>query len=519
MSGAANRQYWSDNSVEWFLGRADKENIAQWRGIDHTERSERTITTRALNPFWEWAASLIPPTVAPNVLTLAGFTCTLQAYYLAYFYMDTNVTLCTMALIFCYMTLDAVDGKHAVKTRNASPLGELFNQACDNVGCIFLVLTLTSVLGITNLQTTWYLVQCVQLFFMHSHMRAWLKEKGQLEYGIFNGPGEALAIMLIILGVRAMFGLDWMYSTYLYLMKGYVIPHVVNHIVHTRVWDEGDPGAIAEETVRWMYYFFSGLCLLKVWKLGKQRSRFSLLICICYRMIPAILMWLAGARNSEQQATDVHSVICDGLFLSVLTTDVIVAKMAKRRIHPWVVLMCMLSVFNNFIILVLVLFYYTCLFAELSLYLNLPILTLNTNVYCDGVFDLCHKGHKNLFQAALAFGNRLHVGVMSDEDCAQYKRVPIMTTEERCREVDSCKAVYKAIHLADDYSKTGLTREFIDEHCIHIVCHGAEYDVKNPKFAERLANGETDYYKVPREMGITRMFPRTDGISTSELIK
>lgn len=78
MSGAANRQYWSDNSVEWFLGRADKENIAQWRGIDHTERSERTITTRALNPFWEWAASLIPPTVAPNVLTLAGFTCTLQ---------------------------------------------------------------------------------------------------------------------------------------------------------------------------------------------------------------------------------------------------------------------------------------------------------------------------------------------------------------------------------------------------------------------------------------------------------
>ena len=33
----------------------------------------------------------------------------------------------------------------------------------------------------------------------------------------------------------------------------------------------------------------------------------------------------------------------------------------------------------------------------------------------------------------------------------QYKRRPIMTTDERCKEVDSCKAVYKAIPLPDDY--------------------------------------------------------------------
>ena len=33
-----------------------------------------------------------------------------------------------------------------------------------------------------------------------------------------------------------------------------------------------------------------------------------------------------------------------------------------------------------------------------------------------------------------------------------------MTTEERCNEVDSCKAVYRAIKLPDDYSVTGLTK-------------------------------------------------------------
>ena len=51
------------------------------------------------------------------------------------------------------------------------------------------------------------------------------------------------------------------------------------------------------------------------------------------------------------------------------------------------------------------------------------------------------------------------------------------------------------------------------------MAHGWEYDPANPSFAKRLAAGETDYYGVPREMGITRTFPRTDGISTSDLIR
>jgi choline-phosphate cytidylyltransferase len=234
-------------------------------------------------------------------------------------------------------------------------------------------------------------------------------------------------------------------------------------------------------------------------------------------MIPAVLIKYFNSEAEEH--TNLQAVICDGLFLSILTTDICVANRAQRRIHPWVVLMCMASIFNNFIILALTAFYYATLIAELCHYMNLPLLTINVNVFCDGVYDLCHKGHKNLFASALTFGNRLHVGVMSDEDCIQYKRRPIMTTEERVKEVDSCKAVYRAIALPDDYSKTGITKEFIVKHNIHIVAHGWEYDPSNPSFAKRLADGETDYYGVPRSMGITRTFPRTEGISTSDLIK
>jgi hypothetical protein len=47
-----------------------------------------------------------------------------------------------------------------------------------------------------------------------------------------------------------------------------------------------------------------------------------------------------------------------------------------------------------------------------------------------------------------------------------------------------------------------------------------EYDIANPAFQERLKKGTApDYYKVPREMGICRVLPRTDGISTSDLIR
>jgi cytidyltransferase-like protein len=131
-------------------------------------------------------------------------------------------------------------------------------------------------------------------------------------------------------------------------------------------------------------------------------------------------------------------------------------------------------------------------------------------VYCDGIYDLCHVGHKVLFQNALAFGNRLFVGVVGDEDANTYKRPPIMTHAERCAEVQGCKAVTKVIPNAPCF---GLTEEFLVDHQIHVVAFGQEY-------LERYPDPKDDpYYRVPREMGIARPLARTKGLSTSELIR
>ena len=46
--------------------------------------------------------------------------------------------------------------------------------------------------------------------------------------------------------------------------------------------------------------------------------------------------------------------------------------------------------------------------------MNLPLLNTVTNVYCDGIFDLLHRGHMEQFRQAhdcVPGGTRLFVGV------------------------------------------------------------------------------------------------------------
>ena len=218
----------------------------------------------------------------------------------------------------------------------------------------------------------------------------------------------------------------------------------------------------------------------------------------------------SAMHNQGEPSIGQFDVVFDGIFLTVITTDLIVSKMAKRELHPWLVVLAMGSVFSYVVTMGLVAFYFVCIFADICHYMNLPLLSNSCNVYCDGVYDLCHIGHKNAYRKALTYGNRLFVGVMGDKDCAAYKRPPIMTHAERCAEVSACKSVTKVIPNAPCF---GLTKEFLDKHKIHIVCMGEEY-------VERWPDPKDDkYYRVPRELGIARSLPRTKSLSTSELIK
>ena len=104
-----------------------------------------------MNKFWEWAVTLLPWGMAPNLVTLTGLMIVAStAAILVHFDPDFKTTAPLWAYglgllgHFLYQTFDAIDGKQARRTKTSSPLGQLFDHGCD--AFITKYVTLTSML-------------------------------------------------------------------------------------------------------------------------------------------------------------------------------------------------------------------------------------------------------------------------------------------------------------------------------------------------------------------------------------
>ncbi|MCK5823952.1 MAG: adenylyltransferase/cytidyltransferase family protein [Ichthyobacteriaceae bacterium] len=67
-------------------------------------------------------------------------------------------------------------------------------------------------------------------------------------------------------------------------------------------------------------------------------------------------------------------------------------------------------------------------------------------VYTSGTWDLFHIGHVNIIEKSAEYGDKLIVGVSTDELIADYKGMPpVIPFEQRLRIIQSMKGVYKAV--------------------------------------------------------------------------
>jgi len=470
--------------------------------------SDRSISTMIFQRPAEWMARFIPSTVAPNLLTLMSLIAVLHAFHTTYMYREEWPRFCTAISIIMftlYHLLDLVDGKHARNTKNDSPLGYLFNTACDALAITFIALTFCLSFDMTDFNAMWFVVQSSHLLFIWTKISA--LNRGFVSYGLFSGPGEAVLLINTLLGIRAGFGLPWIWEHYKTFVIDVCIPAIrmlpQNSLIHgflsnVAINDEPHLTLIFFQS---LYYVLLTIVTVRCLFIPSSRryTKYYVLFALYYRSLPTLAFFY-----KFEPTTTILDVISDGLFMAIVATDLALARMAKRDLHVWVVIMAMASLIDKFFNLAMTGFYFTSVLYDTALFLNLPLLTPVINVYIDGVFDLCHLGHKNHIARALRYGNRLFVGVMSDSDVCKYKREPVMTLEERCAEVEALRCVYKVIPGAPCF---GLTLDFLEEHKIHIVLASPEYDKPDDK-----------YYKVPREIGIVKIMPRTDGVSTSELI-
>lgn len=463
------------------LTKNQRENIRKW----NYSCEDPSITTKLFSPWWNWIVTKVPNYVAPNVLTISGLIMTLYAYFLCHNYFDQYpklISIVSAILLFTYQTLDAIDGKHARRTRNDSPLGELFDHACDCVGTMFIALIICRILHITDTKLLFYIVQSAQLLFLLEHLKA--LKNGVVVFHKFCGPGE------ILLGCIS-----------LLLLRGLGLVLIPNSVINS---------CVVWYMITTTYYVIYAWTLFKVHTLsgptlsGREYygTKWGLTFCLIIRHATAVLIYFGLLTEIS-----LLEVISQSLVLSVVTSDLIVAKMAKRNLHPTIVVGSLLTLFNHDLFtFILVGVYFLKVFKELCEELNIYLFTPMKTAYVCGVFDATHYGHFNHFAEVLRVteANRLVVGIHSDEVCADYKRVPLLKLKERCAAVLACRYVSDVIPAAD----LVVTDELIKENRIHVVGCSTEY-----------AEGDDEYYAAPRKMGILKVIPRVKGISTSEIIR
>ena len=119
-----------------------------------------------------------------------------------------------------------------------------------------------------------------------------------------------------------------------------------------------------------------------------------------------------------------------------------------------------------------------------------------------------HYGHMNAFRLGRSLGTYLIVGVNSDESITQCKGPPLMNDEERLTMVEGCKFVDEVVPNCP-YIMTSEYLEYIfNTYQVDYVVHGDDPCIVNGK----------DVYASAKKRGRYRSIPRTEGVSTTDIV-
>ena len=123
----------------------------------------------------------------------------------------------------------------------------------------------------------------------------------------------------------------------------------------------------------------------------------------------------------------------------------------------------------------------------------------------DGVFDMTHFGHFNVFRQASQICDEVIVCLNSDKSVEQHKGPTIYNEQERKTIIEGCKWVTE-VHIEKDYI---LNTDVLKKYNADFVIHGD--DIIND------SNGENIYTPF-QKMDAFREIRRTTGISTTDIV-
>ena len=129
-------------------------------------------------------------------------------------------------------------------------------------------------------------------------------------------------------------------------------------------------------------------------------------------------------------------------------------------------------------------------------------------IFMDGAFDLMHYGHMNAFRLARSLGTHLVVGVNSDESITECKGAPLLNDQERLTMVSGCKFVDEVVPGCPYIMNREYLEYVIEKYKIDMVVHGDDPCIVDGK----------DVYASAKEAGKYRSIPRTEGVSTTDIV-
>jgi len=291
-----------------------------------------TKLDRFLNPFWEWLEHFIPLNIAPNLVTFVGFLLVMSSYLIMIFYDQTFkkflppwVYITAGILQWAYQTLDALDGKHARRTKSSSPLGQLFDHGCDSFAASFLALSVCQSLRFGPTWEILFFFNLVQFCFFAAN---W----GEYHTGIMNtgwgniGVTEGQFTMGLSLALCGIIGPDFYDITFEQLIrkagtnpKMLIIPGwMLRYSLKQAVMGVVYVGLVVVA----VYYYFSTIILIK----DK--------VYATLQFVPVFANMITTALWSTLPIFQDHAaliMLISGVIFSLNTSRVIVCSLTKMK--------------------------------------------------------------------------------------------------------------------------------------------------------------------------------------------
>ncbi|VEU34875.1 unnamed protein product [Pseudo-nitzschia multistriata] len=129
-------------------------------------------------------------------------------------------------------------------------------------------------------------------------------------------------------------------------------------------------------------------------------------------------------------------------------------------------------------------------------------------IFMEGAFDLMHFGHMNAFRLGRSLGTHLVVGVNSDESITECKAAPLMNNEERLAMVKSCKFVDQVVPNTPYIMKKEYIDYIFETYNVDYIIHGDDPCIVDGR----------DVYETAKKAGKFRTIPRTEGVSTTDIL-